>query len=660
MKKTLILINLLCFSALLTMAQKLPSAEMHHFFKEIEKNKSWQKQSESSSALKEKKDIPSGAFQIVKKIKDLKLPSLSPNENRGDTLYVGLPPLDSLIITGEYFYAGNIFVVGNGVLRFKNANATILGDIYVWGDNALVTADSSYLSFPQQYFYQRSLVIAGHGKVIYRNTTLDHGDLPHNLVLTDSASIEMDNVTNKGFTTCGLNAKCQVSIDGTNQAGEFVITGQSSLRVKNAHTVLLWHQVASGGMLDFSFPDGDTVTSYQFNPDMPGVSGVDYTVDVQNCGDVMWALMPSGGSDITISDSKIRSVGLWFEGSDSLNVSGLVNNSDYSDFTTPLPDRNLRFVNTSVQTWSLYTMESSIVYLTGSIVGEIGSMARSKVQASNIYLDGSGGYWWATDTTFMISGFSTGVNDIRSNRNAIFLFAYSTLNSGIASAHEKSILILLQSQIPEEPVLYDNACIWNVRISGPSSAFVDSLVPVKGSAWIDKTASSPLMDFAWYRLYYQRADESVWHTLSSRIFNEKREEELISWDTHDLLPGGYNLKLELCDNSPDSNKVEAIKSINLQPKILGIGEQNSIKNTLIIFPNPANDILNIHIPMIYNDGNNSISIYNISGKEIKKIPLNGKKDNYQIDVSGMTEGLYFIVFYNEGRMIGSGKVVVSP
>lgn len=37
----------------------------------------------------------------------------------------------------------------------------------------------------------------------------------------------------------------------------------------------------------------------------------------------MWALMPSSGSYISTSDSKIRSAGLWFEGHDTVNVSWL-------------------------------------------------------------------------------------------------------------------------------------------------------------------------------------------------------------------------------------------------------------------------------------------------------------------------------------------------
>jgi hypothetical protein len=451
--KKLVLIALLLVATTLN-AQKIPQVKLNEFFKEASERINANDNHQIPHQIKSLEALQSGVLQNIKKCKDIQ--QIQPGHTRSsDTLFIGIPPIDSLTITGTFFHDGPIFVYGNGILRFKNATATILGDLWVWGDKALVTADSSTLYFPQQYFYQRSLIIAGNAKVIYRNTTVDHSGLSHNLLLTDSASMEMYNVKNIGFTTWGLYRSPEIYIDGINEAGEFVITDDAKLTFKNAKTILLWHHFPKNSVVNYAFPKGDTVKSYNFNSSTPGISGVGYNINVQNSYNIMWGMMPTTGSDITISNSKIRAIGLWFEGDYSIDVNGLVDNSTYSDFTANLTDRSIHLIKSTVQTWSLYPMKSTKLNVTGCILGEIGTEHHSQLQSFQIYVDGSGGYWWATDTSFIIAGFSSAVNDIRSSWNAIFLFAYSTLNNGVASALDNSILMIVQSQLPEEPKMYD-------------------------------------------------------------------------------------------------------------------------------------------------------------------------------------------------------------
>jgi hypothetical protein len=651
MKKIIIIFFLGAISFNGTYAQKLPAKELKKFFDEAGRKISLANefdvlqpdQSNSKMSL-------SGAFQLMQKMKDLRMISCLPGARTGDTLFIGIPPNDSLIITGEYTYSGPILVIGNGVLRFKNAHATILGDLWVWGDNALVVADSSTLYFPQEYFYQRSLVIAGHGRVVYTNTTLDHSGLSHNLALTDSASIEMINVKNIGFTTCGLYGKPEVFIDRVNEAGEYVITDQAKLSFKNVKTLLLWHQVPATAAMNFSFPPGDSLHAYDFSNATPGVSGIGYTVHVENSTGVMWGLMPSSGSDITISDSKIRSIGLWFEGNDTLEVSGLVDNSNYDDFTASPGDRNLRLITTSVQTWSLYPMDNSNLEVTGCILGEIGTMGRSSVTTSGVFVDGSGGYWWATDTSFMVAGFCTGVNAVRSDRNAIFIFAYSMLNMGEATALGNSILMAIQSQLPEEPKPLGGSSVWYAYIGDPFSAYVDTLVPVYGSAWIDKTATSNLMDFEYYRMYYQATGETDWYPVNQVTYEEKRNEMVAVWDTHGLTPGTYILKLIICDNTPDSNKAEAVKAVNLLPRILSIDEESPQAFNSRIYPNPVTGDSHI-VFYLPEDSDVRCSILDMSGKIIMKSEkkFSAGSNVIEFHATDLQTGVYYYILTTGGR-----------
>jgi hypothetical protein len=638
-------------SSPLLFGQKLPKEEIRQFFKESTREiTSGRPGIREDTPVFTREHMISGIPGMLNWRHSPPLHNCTISPFAKDTLWIGLPPNDSMIITGQYTHNGPVVVIGNGILRFRHANATIAGDLIVWGDHALVTSDSSTLFFPQEYFYQRSLVIAGKGKVIYRNTTLDHSGMSHNLMVTDSGRIEQTNVKNIGFTTCGMYGAGEYHADGIDQAGEFVITDHSQLTFSHAKTILLWHHVPRSGIFHFSFPGGDSVRSYNLSNTTPGISGIDYSVRVDSSTDVMWALMPANGSDVSISDSKIRSIGLWFLGHDTINVSGLVDNSAYSDYTANLDDRNLRLINSSVMTWSLYPMDTVNLNVTGCILGEIGSEYHCKVTTSGAYVDGTGGYWWATGQTLMIAGNCMAVNAIRSDQDAIFIFAYSSLVQGEASSLKNSILMVVQSQLPDIPKLYDGSCTWYSNIGKPSTAVVDTVVQVYGSAWIDKTQSSQLMDFGWYRMYWQKSGDSVWHPIGNKTYTEKRDELLADWNTHGLTPGLYYIKLVLTDNTPDSNQNEAVKGINLLPEIFGVNESGSNGFDMKIFPDPV--VENSLVEFFLQSGEKvEISIADLNGKIVsraeKQFPRG--KNSFPLRNFNLPKGCYICILKSRGN-----------
>ena len=324
----------------------------------------------------------------------------------GDTLIVGYTPNDTLRITGNWTHIGPIIVLNSGVLIFKHANATIVGDIYVAG-HGKAFSDSSSIYLPQQYLYQRSIVVVQNGYLNFSNTVFNYGGFSHSFVVRDSANAFLTNITNNDYTTTGLNGHANLTINGNNLTGEFIIDDYVNLHLRHATNALLWHQFPDTAVINHSFPNGTTVNSYVFNKTTPGVSGIEYNVQVDTSYNIQWSLMPVNGSNVTISNSTVRAVGLWFMGADSCTVSGLVNNSNYSNFTAPLTDRNLQFINSSVQTWSLYPMQSSVVNLSGSIVGEIGTEGTSKLTGTGYVVDGSGGYCWSSDFSFLINSNTT-------------------------------------------------------------------------------------------------------------------------------------------------------------------------------------------------------------------------------------------------------------
>jgi hypothetical protein len=532
-----------------------------------------------------------------------------------DTLVIGVTPGEELIIDTIWIQNGPIIVIGDGILRFQNAHATILGNIFTF-DQAQVIADSSYLYFPQEYFYQRTIFLSSNSFMSIHNSTLDFGGLVHNIAVFHSASLELINVEKPDFSTVGMGNKSSILIDVIDMAGEFIVTDSVELHIKNAATVLLWHHFGDGAEANISFPDGDTVYNYRFNNSSPEVNGIEYNIMIDTCTDVMWGMMPSNGSDLTISNSEIRTIGFWFEGNDSIHVNGLVNHNYYQDYTVPLNDRFFHLIDCNVMTWSLYVFDTVKVEVEGCILGEIGVMGQSSVNALNHFIDGSGGYLWAVDTTLLVSGMSSLTTSIRSSGNSIVILAYSAMLNGSAMALDNSVLMLIQSSIPEQPVFDEGSVVWMGNITGPLKGFVNSQVAIFGSAWIDKGELSNLMDFESYDVFFQKEPDTAWIQIGNTVYEEVRDDTLVTWNTGGLTPGAYILRLDLNDNI--GNTAILHKSITLLPEVLSINDPAGNNIPLFLYPNPAKGNLMIEYKLKEND-EIQLTVLDISGRELDKI-----------------------------------------
>ncbi len=569
----------------------------------------------------------------------------------GDTLVVGIEPGEELVINSEWVHNGPILIIGDGILRFEGAQATIIGDIITAEDGQLI-ADSSSLYFPQEYFYQRMLLLAGNSGMHFRNSTLDFGGMVHTMAVVGTSVLEFDHVDKADFTTFGLYESASIIIDSINKAGEFVILDSTYLQIKDAATVLLWHQFKDGAVADIVFPDGNTVSTYEFNDQVSGVSGVDYDITLENCTEVMWGIMPAAGSDVTVTNSDIRSIGFWFEDSDSLEVNGLVNNSHYSDYMAPLTDRNFHLVNCDVMTWSLYSYDDAYVDVSGSILGEIGAMERSDVWALNYYCDGSGGYVWVTDTAFLLSAFSSVSASVRTESRGVMIFAYSNQMNGLVQALGQSILILLQSNITATPVYDPGAVIWMANITGPGTAYQNSDVPIMGSAWIDKGAESDQMDFGYYEMYYQKEGDTSWQIIGNAVYEEVREDVLVHWNTNGLDPGAYYIKEVLVDDL--GNMAEASTQIVLLPDLLGVPDQPEDVLGFKVWPNPVKEDLHIAFNLSQNKVV-TVELYNSYGKKITFLEndtLSAGDHLMTVNAGTLSAGVYYLML-----QAGNSRVV---
>jgi hypothetical protein len=563
-------------------------------------------------------------------------------QNKGDTLWVGIAPyIDSLVLTGTHTYAWPIVVLNKALLRIRNGNVTVNGDLVLLGHGRVIS-DHSTLHFPQQYFYQRHILLLQNTFLQADNDTLDYGGFVHGLTVTDSARLVFNQVYQTDFMTSGVSKHASLSNSNTNLAGEYIMVDEATLNFKKCKTLLLWHHMTDTAIVNWTFPKGDSVYQYQFNKTRPGVKGVEYAVMADSCYKVMWGLMPTNGSDVTISNSTIRSIGLWFEKNNTVTVSGLVDQSHYSNYSAPISDRNLHLLNDSVITWSLYPMNKSKVNLSNSTVGEIGTYGKSQVNGTFYSVDGSGGYHYASDTSSTLANALFATCALRSERSGLMVMVNSTMYSGAAVAIDESVLIVLQSTLTQDPLPLDKSAAWLGTIGQLSSNTVDTAIQINGSAWITRTATSKLMDFAGYQMSFQKQGATSWTPITPFVTTKKSNALLGTWNTAGLVPGNYVLRLKLKDTWGDT--AFALKNITLLPRVLAIHESQLGIVNLTLYPNPVEE--NLRVVFESTDGADlKLILSDLAGNEILQVQRGSLlvgENTWDVNLAALADGTYLL------------------
>ena len=130
--------------------------------------------------------------------------------------------------------------------------------------------------------------------------------------------------------------------------------------------------------------------------------------------------------------------------------------------------------------------------------------------------------------------------------------------------------------------------------------------------------------------------------------------------------GDYSLIVDKVGYAPHEEKIGAVfdndvitTNVYLSDE-LGASANNSLErhSFIKIFPNPADDLINISIPSL--DKNSYIIIYNSLGKEISSINFSVKGHNsfLPLDVSSYSEGVYFIKII-QGEEILTSSFIIS-
>jgi len=470
-------------------------------------------------------------------------------------------PNENVVLTSDRTVDGSVYIFNRGQLHVSGATLTVTGEVWVL-DDALFELQQGTLRFPQTYAYQSGIVAAVNGQLRFTSATIDGGGRSYSVTLVGDGSAVYDQVTvTDGFSTWGLFDRATVDLTGCTNGGEFLEVAQNTLNIADTDTVLFWTVVPDGAVLDMTYPAPGTVGLWTLDPNTPGTSGIPYHARIENCTNVMWAIMARSGADVTVRDSALRGIGTWFLRANVVSIKGVANQATFTDSTFAWGDVNYHLLNTSVHAWNFYPFGQTQLTLENCVFGEVGAGEQSSVQITQSLCDGSGGYIFTGDDSTCIMFGSTNLSQTTvSDRSMLFAVESALLRPEI-DVKGNAMLFLLNAQYVGEPVVHDAATLFDASVEA-QRAVAGEQVALTGSARIAPGPNSPV-EFVEYSLDFGSLNEpNVWTPIAGPFDQPVRKGVLAMWDTCARVPGVYPVRVSLAHNLGEPVRIASLVWLN--------------------------------------------------------------------------------------------------
>jgi len=478
----------------------------------------------------------------------------------------------------SYSHTGNITVVGTGIVLVKG-ELRLDGTVLVRGSGNF-TVDGGQFHLEGDY---TNLIAYQDGRIVFRNDALLHYVQTyvsqHNIICWDNARIEMSD--------------SQVSADGSSEAiildgnasysavnmtcpdwKTWYLSGQTSLTLENVNIptmrfvdtvgVMPWLYFDAGALVDLQFPPGFPTdpahpVTITIDDSLPGVSGVPWSVTMENCTYVAWGINPYPGSDVTIRDSDLAMILFRFVGPGQMDLHGIMqNDSYYNDLTIPVADRHLRLSKTSVLWWKVDVIEGYDLTADDIIFSEMMVKENSRAHLTNSVCEGQTIHLGALHDSFVDfedgeiwSYVSVWDNATMVLRNSLVdyrkgQYTYQTRNI----AHNNARLYCLNTTfgyrtdpLESEPEAFDSALAMYLKLDGPTKVQSGQSADIRGSAWTKQGPSSGVT-FNSYELAFSPVSRTEWKAIENSI-RPVQNGILGNWQTRGLPVGSYRLRLTL-------------------------------------------------------------------------------------------------------------------
>jgi len=87
-------------------------------------------------------------------------------------------------------------------------------------------------------------------------------------------------------------------------------------------------------------------------------------------------------------------------------------------------------------------------------------------------------------------------------------------------------------------------------------------------------------------------------------------------------------------------------------------EKEEERDRILIYPNPAQNFINIEYPIMNYECRSIISIYDIYGRKVKEIKIPKGQNEVIVDVSKWNRGIYIAVLWQKGKLIAKEKFMI--
>lgn len=546
-------------------------------------------------------------------------------------LVVG-PGVDTLRITQATAQRGNIFVLGQGVLIVDAAELSVAGHLAAAGNGTILARNGARIHFDQQYVAQYYVHLTDDARFEATDATVDCNGSIHFVNVLRNSTYVARRTAFPDWTFRTIRNKAHVVLEDIRHVGDFLVNDSCDIRLVRCDTLMPWFQTPAGSTFDVQFPEPDLVEHYEVSGSTPGVSGIAYRCVVDSCRECWWSIESFPGSATTIRASTIRGCAVRLPGADTIDVAGILNNRLHTDLSVPVPDRQLRFVDSYVTWWNWYPMQTSMFRMDSCVFGELVGKGSSLSLVSRSIHDGMTVMLGTIDSAVMVCSNSASAGFVASFHASTLLLVNSVVTplrpyQKTNIAHGSSRLFCVNSRLVSRPFALDSALVMFASIDSVPKSPVGTSIPIRGSAWISAGPSRPVALRDW-RLDWRRAVPPTWRPLVSST-TAANDTMLAEWDTQGYNPGQYLIRLVVRTDGVDT--LVAYMQVILDP-VTAIDIPHPVSPTirLAAYPNPFRASATIEIvagrtrestgstpaDAVRQGAHRSLKVYDILGREI--------------------------------------------
>lgn len=131
---------------------------------------------------------------------------------------------------------------------------------------------------------------------------------------------------------------------------------------------------------------------------------------------------------------------------------------------------------------------------------------------------------------------------------------------------------------------------------------------------------------------------------------------------HITLTNNVKVRFITLDVSPGHIVEAAVDQFTIfENAVVSIDPELAAQVDFTLYPNPASDLVNLsyELPQSLQQGQLSYELYDIKGRLLSSSTLDARGNQYQLDVSGYTPGVYVGVLRHDGKAVQQSRLIIQ-